>query len=206
MCKKIKICLSRNLIMRNSISTQHGLRGFTLIELMVTLTLVAILSMLAVPSFNQIIQSTRLSSTTNELYTSFVQAKSEAVRRGKRVTVCASADGTTCSGNVAGWNTGWITFVDSTRTGTLSLDPGEDVIAIGQAVSESLSISGASFFSFSADARSRDMTGGFLATNLRVCSKSSALDDSRRSRIISTIASGRLNVLVEPNLTAAACP
>lgn len=172
----------------------------TLIELMVTLSLVAILATLAVPSFNGALASNRLSSATTEVYTALVQAKSEAVRRGKRVTVCASANGSTCSNNPDGWNTGWITFVDTTRTSGLNLDSGEDVIAVGQAVSDSISIRGPTYFSFSADSRSRDMNGGFLAATLRICSTSPALDDSKRSKEITTAVSGRLNVLPKPGV------
>jgi type IV fimbrial biogenesis protein FimT len=188
-------------------STKQLNQGFTLVELMVTLTLVAILAMLAVPSFNQAIASSQLSSATNEIYTALVQAKSEAVRRGTRVTVCATANGTTCSDDPGGWNTGWITFVDTTRTGSVNLDSGEDVIAVGQAVNSSVFIRSdvASYFSFSADARSRLMNGQFGASTLRVCSTSSSLDDSKRSRSLTTSVSGRLNILPEASV-ASSCP
>jgi type IV fimbrial biogenesis protein FimT len=192
--------------MRTSNSPHRSIKGFTLIELMVTVTILAIISAIAVPSFNGLIASTRLSSATNEVYTSLAQAKSEAVRRGKRVTVCASADLVTCSNDPSGWNTGWITFVDSTRTTVVSLDGGEEVIAVGQAVNDVISMrSASSYFSFSADARSRGMNGDFLAETLRVCSTSSALDDSKRSRSIQTIISGRLSIKTEPNV-AVTCP
>ena len=125
------------------ISKNHGM---TLVELMFTLTLMAILMTLAVPSFNGAIASSRLTSSTNELYTAMAQAKSEAVRLGTRVTVCASSNGTQCSNDGTAWNAGWITFVDSTRTGTVSVDAGEAIIAIGQAMPDNISISGNSSF------------------------------------------------------------
>jgi type IV fimbrial biogenesis protein FimT len=195
-----KIRILNNPAMRTSLSFHRHLAGFTLIELMVTLSLVAILAMLAVPSFNGAIASNRLSSATNEVYISLVQAKSEAVRRGQRITVCASANGTSCSNDGNGWNTGWITFVDGTRGNVVSVDSGEDVIAVGQAVSDAISIRGPSYFSFSADSRSRLMNGAFQADALLVCSTSPALDDSQRSKEIRTAVSGRLNVLPKPGV------
>ncbi len=191
--------------MQKKSAYRRNLLGFTLIELMITLSIVVIVSLFAIPSFNGAIASSRLTSSTNEIYTALVQAKSEAVRRGKRVTVCATADGATCSDDGSGWSTGWITFVDSTRTTVVSQDPGESVIAVGQAVNTNLLIQGPSYFSFSADSRSRDMSGGFLVANLRVCSTSSALDNNKRSRMISTGVSGRLNVLPDLGVSSS-CP
>lgn len=85
-------------------------QGFTLIELMVTIALLAILLALATPSFTSIINSNRLASHANELVASLQTARMEAVRRNTRTVVCRSDNGTTCSAG-AQWN-GWITFVD----------------------------------------------------------------------------------------------
>ncbi|QIT56614.1 prepilin-type N-terminal cleavage/methylation domain-containing protein [Aquisalimonas sp. 2447] len=59
--------------------------GFTLIELMVTLAVAAILLTLGVPSFQYILQSNRVSTQTNELITGISGARSEAVRRNQDV-------------------------------------------------------------------------------------------------------------------------
>ncbi|MFM7330685.1 MAG: GspH/FimT family pseudopilin [Brachymonas sp.] len=187
--------------------------GFTLVELMVTVALFAILMVLAVPSFNGVMASNRLTSTTNELFTAMSIAKSEAVKLGTRVTVCASSDGVQCSNDQSAWHSGWITFVDSTRTGTVSasVDSGETVLAIGQPVPDGLLISGQlAFVSFSADGRSRDMSGGFAIARYRVCSTSSSLTDAERYRELSTAVAGRLAVKRSSELgaatVAASCP
>lgn len=75
--------------------------GFSLIELMVVLAIVAILAAVAYPSFTGIINANRLGSQADELVTSLQFARSEAIRRNARVSVCGSANGTACGG---AWN------------------------------------------------------------------------------------------------------
>lgn len=79
--------------------------GFTLIELMVTISVLAILLGVGVPSFQATIQGNRISTSANDLVAALQFARSEAVRRGVNVTVCSSNDQATCSG---AWSDGWI--------------------------------------------------------------------------------------------------
>lgn len=80
-------------------------RGFTLIELLVTLAVAAILITVAVPNFQMFVMNSRMASQANDLITSLSVARSEAVKRGANVTLCASSDGNTCTGT---WAQGWI--------------------------------------------------------------------------------------------------
>jgi len=85
--------------------------GFTMIELMVTLAVAAILVTVAVPSFQTMIESNALTSQINLFIGSLNAARSEAVKRGKQVTLCKSVNGSSCAG--AGYEAGWIVFVDT---------------------------------------------------------------------------------------------
>ena len=81
-------------------------RGFTLIELMVTIAVLAILLMIAVPSFNEATLGSKLGSYANSLVAGAHLARSEAIKRSGPVTLCVSSNGTSCGSG--GWEQGWI--------------------------------------------------------------------------------------------------
>lgn len=183
--------------------------GLTLIELMVSLVVLAVLLGVAVPSFRSAIASNRLSSSTNELVGALALARSEAVRRGTRITVCKSADGAACT-TAGGWQQGWIVFTDTTRANaTASVDAGETVIARGQAVPAPVSIGGnanvQNFVSFAADGTTRSMLGALQGGSIRVCYPDSALSNQRRARDIEVLTTGRLTTN-PPGDVDASCP
>ena len=82
-------------------------RGLTLIELMVAITILAILLGWAVPSFNNAALSSKLTGFANDLVSSTQIARSEAIKRNAPITLCASSNGTTCATS-GGWEVGWI--------------------------------------------------------------------------------------------------
>lgn len=85
-------------------------RGFTLIELMVTLAVAAILLTIGVPSFRDLMIKSRLSGQVQEFYGTLNFARSEAIKRGNYVSICKSSDGSQCGGN---WSDGWIVFANN---------------------------------------------------------------------------------------------
>lgn len=82
-------------------------RGFTLIELMVAIMVLAILLGVAVPSFRDAALGSRLTAYANDFVASAQIARSEAIKRNADVLLCASEDGEEC-GTDAGWEVGWI--------------------------------------------------------------------------------------------------
>ena len=112
--------------------------GFTLIELMLTLAIAAIILTQAVPSFTGMIASNRLITQTNDLVADVNLARSEAVARGVQVILCNSADskaaGATCNGTAQTWSTGWLMYAEN--DGVAGFDstavPPDTLIRIGQ--------------------------------------------------------------------------
>jgi type IV fimbrial biogenesis protein FimT len=93
-----------------------GQHGVTLVELMVVILLIAILSGFAVPGFQQYTRNSRAIAAQNDLVTAISVARSEALKRSAAVTVCASSNGTSCTGTATTWANGWIVFTDATGT------------------------------------------------------------------------------------------
>jgi type IV fimbrial biogenesis protein FimT len=177
-----------------------------LIELMVGLAVMALLMMVAVPSFQSTIASSRVTTVTNDLVGSLAAARTEAIRRGVRVTVCASADGASCATD---WSQGWMVFTDSNRNA--DWDSGETILAITAKAPGGITVKGdgnaASFVSYSPDGQPKGTTGSPLSGSrlqLQVCSDNAQLSDARRARLLEINLIGRL-VTTTPPSTSATC-
>jgi type IV fimbrial biogenesis protein FimT len=97
--------------------------GFTLLELMVSLAVGAIVLTVAVPNYSSFVRNSRQTATANELLGALVLARDLAVTRNTRVTVCSSNDGAACGAGK--WAEGWIAFLDEDADG--AVDGGEDI-------------------------------------------------------------------------------
>ncbi len=110
------------------------LQGFTLIEMLVVVALVAILASLAAPGFNSMIASRSVASAASAMADDYRFARSEAIKRGGYVTLCRSLDAAACTTDVGSWHTGWLVFSDYNGNG--ALDAGSDtVLRVQQSVS-----------------------------------------------------------------------
>jgi len=105
-----------------------------MIELLVVVTLVAILGMIAIPSFTYITTANRIASQINGLLGDIQYARAEAIKEGLSVGVCSSSNGTSCSGSNT-WTSGWIVFADTAGNGTVAAH--EPVLRIQKAMSGS---------------------------------------------------------------------
>lgn len=92
-------------------------RGFTLLELMITVSVAAILLALGVPGMQDFIRNNRRAAEVNNLVTALHTARSESVSRNQRVGICPSTDGINCAASTT-WETGWIVYVDADGDGT----------------------------------------------------------------------------------------
>ncbi|MEJ2392928.1 MAG: GspH/FimT family pseudopilin [Gammaproteobacteria bacterium] len=104
--------------------------GFTLIELMTVVALVAIMAMIAFPAYSWLTTTNRMASEINDFTTDVAYARSEAVKRGQTVTLCASSNSTGSNPSCTGgpYTNGWIVFNDINGNGTV--DAGEDLLKV----------------------------------------------------------------------------
>lgn len=100
---------------------QKKQQGFTLIEMLVTISIATILTSIAVPSFTKMVERNRISSGTNEFLSALILARSEAVKRSQSVSVCVSnAAQTACDNTLNDYAKGWIVFTDCNGDGVLN--------------------------------------------------------------------------------------
>jgi type IV fimbrial biogenesis protein FimT len=132
--------------MRN---TQHG---FTLVELLTAVAIVAILAGIATPTLRQFAANSRTTATNNSLVSALAIARSEALRRSVPVTVCSSSDSATCTGTQPlDWSKGWIVFTDGSGTPGTFDPPGDVLLQAWPAPGGNMSVSGdANFLQYNA--------------------------------------------------------
>lgn len=164
-------------------------RGFSLIELLIALAISAVLLGLAIPSFAGLMRDTRLTTVVNELHAAIFYTRSEAIKRGRRVTICTSADGQSCSAGV-GWHSGWIVFDDENGNGLR--DPGETLLRVGQAKSGGVTMTGntpvRNYVSYVATGTTRAVSGALQMGTITACANG-------RARQIVINAAGRPRVV-----------
>lgn len=120
---------------RQLFENARKINGYTMIELLVSLLIAGILLGLSLPSFQDTIESSVTNSQAKLLMTTLNLARSEAIKRGTEVGICASNDSADCDND--DWSDGWIVFVDNNGDADGadgSIDAGDVVIRVFDAV------------------------------------------------------------------------
>lgn len=135
-------------------------RGFTQVELMVSLAIAAIILTIGIPSFTTMIRNNQMTANVNEFLTTLNYVRTEAIKRGRPVSLCTSTDSTSCTNS--NWNAGYVSFVDTNKNGML--DAGEERIRAKDTLGNVLTISSAVFtraITFTASATLEGTSGLF---------------------------------------------
>lgn len=185
--------------------SRAAVTGFTLIELVVTMAIIAIFLTIAVPNIQSFQRSANLSATANTLLAAINAARGEAMKRGMYAMVVPS-------GGVA-WANGWVVFVDMDRSQTYT--PDKDIVVFtAEPVQSYLTIAGTDgstlgsepYIMYDASGFPRLKSGGFGANTLEI--KRNDLPDNEaayQTRRIKIAISGRTRVCSPTSATDPQC-
>ena len=142
--------------------------GFTLIELMITLLIAAIILGIALPSLNSISNEINFSSIQQRLILDITFTRSEAVNQGGGITICASTDSSTCSATFTDWSQGWIIFADNDGDALFTGGTDEIIRASGVDSTATITWGKTNAISFSGDGTTaNNSTGNFTICDSR---------------------------------------
>ena len=104
-------------------------RGFSLIELLIALAMVALVLAWGSPSLRHSILNARRAAAVNAFMHTLYSARSESLLHVEFVSVCPSPDQRQCSANRDDWAAGWISFINKDHDQPAQVDPGETVLS-----------------------------------------------------------------------------
>ena len=164
--------------------------GFSLVELMITLVVLAILAAVVFPNFEGVMRSNRVATTTNELLASLSLARAEAIKNAHGAGVCASTAGAACDG--ASWGDGWMVWADANGDG--SFNAGETIVRISEGSPKV--VAGTANLVIAFDSRGRRRSQAAQAISLRP-------DDCGGQALLRTVS---INQTGQTKVAKGACP
>ncbi|MGE0115034.1 MAG: GspH/FimT family pseudopilin [Steroidobacteraceae bacterium] len=127
---------------------RHPQSGLTLIELSISLAAVAILAVVATPSFSEMQKNALRRQSMNNFWHAIFLARNEAIKRNSVVALCKSVTGRRCDNNSSNWADGWIVFENLDRDEPAQVDNGEPILRIYNATEQIAVTSNRETFSF----------------------------------------------------------
>ncbi|HKE44530.1 MAG TPA: GspH/FimT family pseudopilin [Steroidobacteraceae bacterium] len=174
--------------------------GFTLLELMLTLTVIAVIVGLAVPNFREFIQNSRLTGASNDLLASIQLARTEAIKRQRTVAMCATPDPTAAVPPCDVTFRGWVVWVDTNNDGVVGA--AEQIVGRHDVLPAELRLisDGGGFISYQSNGFAQtDIAGTPTTTHVLICDERGELPPVnttyRSKRAVVLSASGRGSVL-----------
>lgn len=168
-------------------------RGFSLIELIVGVAVMAALLSIAIPAFSSMITQNQLATATNAARGALMAARQSAVTKGRPVSLCAGTPGAGCTGD---WSVGhWMVFEDADHSGDIEAD--ERILRHGRvpALSDTVRLDAngplRTALVYVPMGHAERVSGAFGAGRLRVCAEAD-LAPNARELVIS--ASGRVRL------------
>jgi len=121
--------------------------GFTIVEVLITLVIVGVMLVVAIPPMVDFLEDMQMSSDTNDLLSSLLMARSEAVTRNSTVSLCKiDPNSPTACDNSESWQSGWIAFEDLDADGVR--DGGEEILETYLGMGESTSVTSTGFANY----------------------------------------------------------
>ena len=179
-------------------------KGFSFIELLIAVTVIAILGAISAPGFLTFVRDNRLATTSNELISDMLLARNEAIKRNIPVVICKTSDATVTNPicdttDTNSWTNGWIVFVDTDNNNTRSSPGGtlESLVRVHGALQNTMTLTPLAptggdsdirnFISFRPSGRPLSFTGG----TFKLCDQRGA--NKAKSLIISETGQARVS-------------
>lgn len=165
--------------------------GFSLIELLTLLAIITIVALMAIPGFSEIAKQNKLTAAINEFSSVHRIARSEAVVRGRPISVCVrhtDTEGAPACSATGDWHAGWVAFVNEDDDDPAMIDPDETVLHVSYPLTPGMTLTGA-------DGVARHVTyrpTGDIATGVAfvLCDNGQLT----RSRLLEIVTNGRITV------------
>jgi type IV fimbrial biogenesis protein FimT len=142
-------------------------RGFTLLEMMIAISLLAALLAFGLPNFRDFIRNARMAAAANDLLADMNLARSEAIKRRVPVTLCKSnSAGTACDTSTTSEFRRWIVFVDDADAAVDAADDGDGVVDGGETILRTSGIAPEIDDAAATGRSSTFISSGFIRPNL----------------------------------------